>query len=310
MAREPLLSELGSDSRAIGFLHLRDLVLNGVTIQTDVPKVQIDAQMDNPYFRHLVKNLRINANPQAFAEMRSNEQAFFARQPQSLYFLSATYSGEKLSQLCRQTGFYCFGPKPEAGRMFQDRVQDLVGRDKTTWQFLEELLQPHNAMVIADPYLFTENAVEACMKMVDSVVPRQQKCPYYLTLIGRSRGGSLNEIPLSMIKSRVDKIRQAVTRILPHAVVEFHTANRPDFHDRLIITNNVMIYSGSGLDAIGRNGEATKDSYWVAVSPYKRLSHNGVEGTFGYKAIKNKLERFNNWIKQSELAQTSNPLFA
>lgn len=305
------LPEVGTENQAIANLQLRDLVLNGVEIITDVTKEKIDEHQDNPYVLHLIKKNRITPKPSVFSQLRSGEKAYFQEQCDcnGLYCLSATYSKERLSALQQQSGYYFLGSGSNASDLFQDKVHDLVARSKSTWTFLHQMMQPHRSIVIADPYLFKQAGIDACNLLLNEILPKRLYAPYHITLVGSSDRRSLKpDIPLATIKRSAAVIQEKVAKYLPQAIVEFHVVNKEEFHDRLIITNNVMIYSGSGLDAISKNGEASKDSYWVSISPFKRLQHNELVGSFGYKAIRGKLQRLKKWIEQSEQKVTTNPL--
>lgn len=306
------IAELGSESQAIAFLQLRDLVTNGTEVITDAVKAKIEEHMGNPYVLHLIKSNRIVSKPALFSQLRSSEQAYFQQQSccHGLYCMSSTYPKEKLDELQQKSGQYFLGSRFNASTLFQDKVQDLVARSKSTWTFLQQMMQPHRSIVIADPYLFKPNGIEVCSLLLNEIAPKQFHSPYHITLIGSSDRRSLKpDIPLDTIKRSTDTLKGKLTKCLPQATLEFHVVNKEEFHDRLIITNNVMIYSGSGLDAINRYGEATKDSYWVAVSPFKRLQHNDLMGSFGYKVIRGKLQRLKKWIEQSGQPVTTNPLF-
>lgn len=302
------LLESGGESQALAHLHLHDVILNGMTLQTDASKEKIDEHFTNPYILRLIKSQRIESNIPAFMDLRCNENLYLKQESKNvgLYLMSSTYSKEKLTELQEKSGSYFIGTTTNITSLFQDNVHDLMSGNKSTWAFLQQMLTPHHSLIIADPYLFKEKAAKV-NRLLQQVVPTGLKAPYHLTLIGSSErnGMCLSEIA---IERAVKEIKRAINKTNANATVEYHIYNRRDFHDRLIITNNIMIYSGSGLDAINEKGEASKDSYWVGIRPFKRLNHNGFQGAFCEKMIQGKLERLKKWISSSNQSGSSNPL--
>lgn len=306
-------ADFKTESEAICFLQLRELIAFGAEVSTNATHEKINEHLENPYIKHLAKENRIESNATDFLALQNDERGYFANNEccNGVYCMSdMLYSGQRLAELQRRSGNYFLNSGSNLENIFQDKVEDLLAGNETTWDFLQQMIDPHRAIVIADPYIFKPAGIIACQRLLERIVPKAMYSPYHITLIGSSdRRGLHPSIPLSKIQNLIATLRQGVNKTLPHAIIEFHVVNSETFHDRLIITNNVMIYCGSGLSAINNHGEATRDSYWVAVSPFKRLKHNKLVGSFGYKAIKEKLERFKAWIGNTGQPNTTNPLF-
>jgi hypothetical protein len=304
------LMSIDDYDNAIATLQLQSLIREGLVLHTDVGVEKIEATLDNPLIKHLVKNQRIISSRSSFAELRSDQKAFLNREKKQIgvFLLSQTFSKEAVAGLQAASGNYCLNAAQSPATLFEEIIEDFSFREGKTWDFAQKLFDPHHSLVIADPYLFTKNSLDALLHFLEVVIPTTMQRPYNLSLIASNSRRNYNSTT-SDIKTGLERIKKIVQSKNSNESIELYMYNGEDFHDRYLISNNVFIYSGTGIDILRRGKEAIKDSTWVAVKPFRKVSSGGKSGVFYYSLMQKKLEVLKKWLQKSGQPPSNNPLF-
>ena len=144
----------------------------------------------------------------------------------------------------------------------------------------------------------------------EQVMPVGLKKVYHVTLIGSDQSRK-NDLPSKItIAKWANDLQDFLLRKGIKAKVEFHIYNNEEFHDRYIITNNIFIYSGYGMDILKNGSNVQKDGIWIAHKPFKHVNVNGLKGVLFYRVMKEKLDVLKTFIQgSSNNSFTTNPLF-
>jgi len=300
-------------SKAQSHLDLLTLILDGVTIKTDVSKEKIeDVGKCNPYIKYLMKALRISSSKEDFFDITNNADAYFKsiKEPITLYGFSEMHH-VMVDQYQAKSGYHCITPKSSCQELFIEPIETFKKDESKSWVFAKRFLEPHNSIIIADPYLFKEKTLASLKRLLVEILPINIKSIYHLTLIGCD-DNKKNDLPTSqIINNRINELQEYMKKKLTNIVIESHIFNAEEFHDRYIITNNVLISPGYGLDILKSAKEdikAAKDSTWIGLKPFKKRFINGVSGVFVFKTMFEKLFLMKSWIEKSSNRNSSNPL--
>lgn len=121
----------------------------------------------------------------------------------------------------------------------------------TNWDFITKNKHICNSMCIVDNYLFAheENIDKNLIPILDKLLPKTLKIPFHISIF------TLRSIrptdPLLDFISLAREISKKIKIIRPNGldvVIGIFSSNSRDFHDRAIISNNMVIESGSGFD--------------------------------------------------------------
>ncbi len=285
-------------------LKLVDLIFHGLTVYIDEDHQKIDERIEaengNPLLKYLIKNSRIKYVPNNFSELRTEPMDLIKKQQHSITFfgLSKNMNGI-LNEYQNKSGHHFLTIQSDISQLFKETIKSFERDDKLSWTFASNLFEPHNCLIVADVYLF-EN-LDCLYELLRQIINYKLEQPYILTLIGKS-----NNITELQVGNRIDTFRKRLIRF--NIIVEYHICNRPDFHDRYIISNNTCVFSGYGIDLIRNNTKVVKESTWTAFTPFKRLEIDEETGVFFYKILTKKLQVFKKWISSSSSPNSSNPL--
>lgn len=309
---------LDSDTRSKAKAHLEliDLIIEGINVKTDVSTEEIKQKAEekngNPLIKHLVKSLRISSAKQELIAVANNPIDYLKNKKESvaLYGFSDLHH-RIVNEYQLQSGYHCITSLSGWEELFIEQVETFKRNEMKSWIFAKRFLEPHNSIIIADPYLFKEKSLESLEKMFAEIIPLNIKCTYHVTLIGYDQNKK-NDLPSSQkINNDIKKLQVYMKKKLNNIVIEHHIYNDDEFHDRYIITNNACIFSGYGvniLKAESHNTKAVKDSTWLAFKPFKKICLNGMQGTFFYKVMFEKLTTIKKWVENSSCKNSTNPL--
>lgn len=172
--------------------------------------------------------------------------------------------------------------------------------DTVKW---ESILKPEynlsncNSMIIIDNYIL--NNMADLEHILSTLLPKpltgglNREDKFYLTIItAKDKNDSRNdEVTYKQLKNKIKSFRQNLNYELD-IFVEQHTSSNT-FHDRYILTNNVMIRSGGGFGLSGKNGRSTKQTKIDIIHPYIQSFDNSCDSEYSdiikrayYKIIK------------------------
>ena len=146
-----------------------------------------------------------------------------------------------------------------ASHLFKDCGQAFTPRSLPNWEYLNEYsrripsINYCNSLIIVDRYLFSTHNY-------NNVFDRNIK-PIFNALLPERLDGDIefNIIIVSNISDYgfydgSDEIEQIIEEIRPNLRFSLNVIDTRKLHDRVIITNNVMLSCGAGFDVIGNNG--------------------------------------------------------
>lgn len=289
-----------------------ELLSEGLNIYTDSAKEKIEENRTNPYINYLIKNSRIKSASDEFRLLRTDYERNIPNIGNSavtVYMLDELVEPLK-NKLMAASGFHVFTAGSNHMELFQEDIETFKKSTTKYWSFAKRFLSPHNAIVIADPFLFKDHTRKSVLAAFEQVVPVGLQKEYYVTLIGSDQSRK-SELPSkTIIEKWTNDLLDFLVRKEIKAKVEFHIYNKEEFHDRYIITNNIFIYSGYGMDILKNGNNVQKDGIWIAHKPFKHVNVNGSKGVLFYKVMKEKLGVLNSFIQGSvNNSITTNPLF-
>lgn len=133
---------------------------------------------------------------------------------------------------------------------------------------------PSNAMIIVDNYLLNnvEKMTQNLTPILDALLPNSLSdgIKYEICFVSalKDYGQGIDPIP------RLEKINEIIKRIKPELDVDISIFKCGSFHDRYIITNNLYISSGGGLDLYNNRGKSEKDTTINLLCPYLSIANN------------------------------------
>lgn len=123
----------------------------------------------------------------------------------------------------------------------------------TNWDFLEVFKHPCNSIAIVDNYLLkNEEVIKAnLIPILQKLIPYDLITPFHLSIFTSKKikeGDKVAVIDFGKIsKLIIEEIRKTRSKQFKLKVGIFNS-NSKDYHDRVIITNYMIIDSGSGFD--------------------------------------------------------------
>jgi hypothetical protein len=291
--------------------NLIELINNGLKIKTNCTTEILNNKVDNPYIKALIKNNRILSDAQAFKKLQQNEKNFFSDFDEGLaLFLLSDNFKDIVKNLQEKSGFYFITSKSDTSILFDEHVVQFKFKQNKDWKFAENIFAPHNAMIIADPYLFSSKTKPSLINFLTAIFPKKEMAvPYNLTLIGKD-DNSLKKNEPQVSKNKKELVDIVKNKFMGKISVECHVCNSSleEFHDRYLITNNAAVISGYGVDIIGKSNTVKKAGKWVSKKPFQKVNFNGSRNVFYINILLQELETLKDWIKKSDNTKTSNRL--
>lgn len=278
-------------------LQLADLLFHGVDEVYLEDDDQTIEQSKNILVKRYLKDLKIK---------RKTENAQARKPLYDLYF-NASLSDAEVKSLQKKKGCFHGNHNSDPAPLFGEYVQHFDTSEKMSWEFASPMFEPHNSVVIIDPYLFTRFALNGLIEMFRKILPRRLQEHYHITLIGRR--SNLNDGILLQIdiEGFIQQLKMELSAHALHVTVEYFFCNQHEFHDRYIFTNNTAVFLGSGVSILAGN-TPFKEGSWLAYRPYKRINFDGRQGVFFYKVMQRKLRTICSWLNQSGYRNFQNPL--
>ena len=273
----------------------------------------------NPFINYLVKKETSSLisdkdyklfqdNPEMFIESKGCNN--------SLFLLNSKHNGS-ISRCENSYGYHCITSENYSA-IFKDNVQLFKESSAiTSWNFAKDYFKPHNSLLVVDPYLFTYQGLNSFYDFLETVIPKELKTVYHLSLIAYENP---NNNGINIFKAKEELKSFMISVGLTNPKLELHlfdyckkeernlfTYPSPlDFHDRYLISNNACVFSGRGLDYIKKQ-KMSYEGTWIVFKPFTRISLEE-ESVFFAKVVEEKLMGFKKWIKQSKNSISTNPL--
>lgn len=168
----------------------------------------------------------------------------------------------------------------------------------------ENILKPEynlsncNSMIIIDNYIL--KSMIDLKHILSMLLPEpltgglNREDKFYITIItakAKKEGERNDEAIYNQLKSTIKELRPNLNHELDIFVEQQTSSNT--FHDRYILTNNVLIRSGGGFGLSGKNGRSTKQTKIDIIHPYIQSFDNSCDSEYSdiikrayYKIIK------------------------
>ena len=134
------------------------------------------------------------------------------------------------------------------------------GSHFSSWDEIEfpEQAKKSNSMVIVDNYILDDTTkIKANLgSILDVLLPNELLVDYHILVFGILKG-TKKSLTEKDAERRYQLLNDEIKRIRPQLKYKLSIFNSSEFHDRIIITNNVWIDCGGGFDLFN-NGKACK----------------------------------------------------
>ncbi len=302
---------------------LVQLILNGISASIDKSDEEIKVlQSDkkcNPLLEFLLRGngkKRIEYRPKDFITIKHQSLKGLTQNPFTQFFLSNSFN-HFTKKLEEENGclIHHLNKPLTYQRLAKFSVELFKFKEVKNWSFVNQYKLPHHSIVIVDPHLFRDDENKHVVELIKNMINRDLKSTYYITLfVSKSSAGKQEDKASIIIPERVEWIESKLKEEFKNKAIklEWVVYNGEEFHDRYIITNNTMIYSGYGFDLINSKGNAKKQTSWIMVNHAKiQDTVNGNVKTHFNTAIAY-LSRLKEWISNKEdysSKEIINPLF-
>lgn len=134
------------------------------------------------------------------------------------------------------------------------------GSQFSSWSELDfpEQAKKSNSMIIVDNYILDDTTkIKANLgSILDVLLPNRTLVDYHILIFGILKG-TKKSLSGKDAEHRYQLLNDEIKRIRPQLKYKLSVFNSSEFHDRIIITNNVWIDCGGGFDLFN-NGKACK----------------------------------------------------
>lgn len=141
----------------------------------------------------------------------------------------------------------------------------------------KEMISKSNSMIIVDNYILDDTKLlEKNFKtLMEELLPERSSVKYHITVIAKLIGTKKSET-VENAKFRYNKCRQIledVSKKKNNLQLSCSVVHSNDFHDRIIVTNNVWIDCGAGFDLVNCNGKTSKRTNLRISYPFMTEGH-------------------------------------
>lgn len=291
-----------------------EFLKHGAFVHIDLHESEINLGelfKSNPLLAHLVTGgngkrrveYRPDEHQRILSEGLSPEKTHFSTQ----YFTSGL-SEDDTRRLEQSSGMLHHSLKVSnrtLGRLFRTHVEYFRRNRRASMDIIFEKLLPHHSIVIIDPYLLREDN-EHLIKFFMNAIPRGIGI-YHITLILSTEiPRHIYAEPKKWIKENLKKIeedlcsRSGKTRI----EFEFIVVKEKELHDRMILTNNQIIFQGYGMETINKWGKGQKLTTWVYIPHTKMEARMNGNLSCHFKNIREITDAIHDWHSNAEKYST------
>lgn len=154
----------------------------------------------------------------------------------------------------------------EIGYLFKDSGRIIKKGDRGNWDFLSNFDHSFNSILIADPYILktTDTFDSDIYAILTALLPIESASTFHISIISNE----FNHEP----KCRYEKIKKFIKKERPNLNFTFtlyeDEGKDKVFHDRSIITNNVMINIGAGFGIYNKSKIAKNNTSVSIIYPH------------------------------------------
>ncbi len=148
----------------------------------------------------------------------------------------------------------------EIGYLFKDNGKLIKKGEKVNWNFLSDYKHRFNAILIVDSYIVKDTTLfeNNIFKILDILLPQEIEATFDISIVSKDFTQNREII-------RYEKLNEHIKQIRPKLKYNMTLYRDQDIHDRLILTNNMLIECGAGFNLLNENGIA-KHSTRIAIS--------------------------------------------
>lgn len=185
------------------------------------------------------------------------------------------------NRIARQKGILCLNAfmLSQKKHLVNGKKESFAFKEKGSFYSLKEYLyHPCNSLIIIDPYILKERKyINIHIKhLLANILPQTVEIPFHLSIfsgLGANNDAKAGDSYYDEILNMLREIRPKIEFCLTLYQIPISGAG---WHDRFVITNNLMIEASAGFECFGRvEGDiiAQKDAHFDVYSP--TLSKNG-----------------------------------
>ncbi len=148
--------------------------------------------------------------------------------------------------------------------LFEENTFPIPKNCKFSWNNVpfKDIVRKSNSMIIVDNYILDDTKLlkKNFQDLLEILLPNNSEVEYHITVIGKLTG-TVKSMTEKDGKLRYDKSHQILTEVCGkknNLQFNYSIVDSNEFHDRIIITNNVWIDCGAGFNLIGLSGSTDK----------------------------------------------------
>lgn len=168
---------------------------------------------------------------------------------------------------------------------FNVHIESIEKGEKShkNWDFLRVYKHPCNALAIVDNYILKNEMIinENIVPILDKLLPKKLEIPFHISIFAKNEFNN---------KKHQEHILNLISAIRPELNFKFTMHKmQNEFHDRSIITNYMLIDSGSGFDLFSKN-RANHQTRITGYYPFSAANINA-DARLTYQGIKKSLRK-------------------
>ena len=165
-------------------------------------------------------------------------------------YLESVYLSCESDSLCREVE-NAYGVKvisidniTKAENLFNVHIETVEKGDEShsNWDFLSVFSHPCNSLAVVDNYILKDTIAinENLIAILDKILPSKLEIPFHISVFAKNDYHN---------KERCELITKSLEELRPNIVFKISVFQlRNEFHDRTLITNYLILDSGSGFD--------------------------------------------------------------
>jgi hypothetical protein len=265
----------------------------------------------NPLLAHLVAGgngkrrveYRPDEHQRILSEGLSQKNTHFSTQ----YFTSGL-SEDDTRRLEQSSGMLHHSLKASIrtlGRLFRTHVEYFRRNRRASMDIIFEKLLPHHSIVIIDPYLLREDN-EHLIKFFRNAIPRGIGIYHVTLILSTEIPRRIYAEPEKWIQESLKNLQEDICSRSGKTKIEFEfiVVNEKEFHDRMILTNNQVIFQGYGMETINKWGKGQKLTTWVYIPHTKMDARSNGNLSCHFKNIREITDAIHDWHSNAETYST------
>ena len=142
---------------------------------------------------------------------------------------------------------------------------------------LNEMIRKSNSMIIVDNYILDDTKLleKNFKSLMEKLLPERSSVEYHITVIAKLKGTlkSKNEEDAKFRYNKCRQILEDVSKKKNNLQLSCSVVHSNDFHDRIIVTNNVWIDCGAGFELVNCKGKTSKRTNLRFSYPFMTEGH-------------------------------------